>query len=70
MLGYFARFGRSLEVGEAVVFEDPTAGPPAHLTQETRHRLVMASTVKEYTRDIVLHGTITGMEAKDWWFNL
>ena len=70
MLGYFARFGSSLEVGEAVVFEDPVTGPPAHLTQETRHRLVMASTVKEYTRDIVLHGTTTGMEAKDGWFDL
>jgi len=36
----------------------------------TRHRLVIASTVKEYTGDVVLHGTITGMEAKDEWFNL
>jgi hypothetical protein len=69
MLGYFARFGRSLEPGEAVVFDD-AAGPPAHLTQETRHRLVIASTVKEYTGDVMLHGTVTGMEAKDQWFNL
>jgi len=70
MLGYFARFGRSLEPGEAVEFEDADSGPPARLTQETRHRLVIASTVKEYTGDVVLHGTITGMEAKDEWFNL
>lgn len=70
ILGYFARFGRSLEPGEAVVFEDAAAGPPARLTQETRHRLVMASSVKEYTGDVVLHGTITGVEVKDEWFNL
>jgi len=70
MLGYFARFGRSLEPGEAVVFEDAAACLPAHLTQETRHRLVIASTVKEYTGDIVLHGTTTGMEVKDGWFHL
>ena len=70
MLGYFARFGRSLEAGEAVVFEDAGGGPPARLTQETRHQLVMASTVKEYTGDVVLHGTITGMEAKEAWFHL
>lgn len=70
MLGHFARFGRSLEPGEAVVFEDPSAGPPARLTRETRHRLVTASTVKEYTGDVVLHGNITGMEAKLGWFNL
>ncbi len=70
MLGYFARFGRSLEPGETVVFEDATAGPPAHLTQETRHRLVIASTVKEYTGDVMLHGTTTGMELKDGWFHL
>ena len=69
MLGYFARFGRSLEPGESVVFEDQTP-TPARLTQETRHRLVMASTVKEYTGDVVLHGIITGMEAKDGWSNL
>ncbi len=70
MLGYFARFGRSLEPGEAVVFEDSRGGPPGRLTQETRHRLVIASTVKEYTGDVVLHGTITGMEVRDGWFNL
>ena len=70
MLGYFARFGRSLEPGEAVVFEDSDGGPPGRLTQETRHRLVIASTLKEYSGDIVLHGTITGMEIKDGWFNL
>jgi hypothetical protein len=70
LLGHFARFGRSLEPGESVVFEDATGGSPARLTQETRHRLVMASTVKEYTGDVVLHGTITGMEAKEDWFHL
>lgn len=70
MLGYFARFGRSLEPGEAVVFEESAGGLPGRLTQETRHRLVIASTVKEYTGDIVLHGTISGMEIKDGWFNL
>lgn len=70
MLGYFARFGRSLEPGEAVVFEDTPGGLSGRLTQETRHRLVIASTVKEYTGDVVLHGTTTGMEIKDGWFNL
>ncbi len=70
ILGYFARFGRSLEAGEAVVFHDATTSPPARLTQETRHRLVMASTVKEYTGDIVLHGTPTEIELKDGWFRL
>jgi len=69
MLKYFARFGRSLEPGEAIVFESAATGP-AHLTQETRHRLVIASTVKGYEGDIVLHGIITGMEAKEGWFNL
>ena len=70
ILSYFARFGRSLEPGEAVEFGHDASGPPARLTQESRHRLVMASNVKEYTGDVVLHGTITGMEAKDGWFNL
>jgi hypothetical protein len=70
MLGYFARFGRSLEPGEAVVFDDAATGPPARLTHETRHRLVIASTVKEYTGDVVLHGTPTGVELKDGWFRL
>ncbi|HEX8201990.1 MAG TPA: hypothetical protein VF590_16055, partial [Isosphaeraceae bacterium] len=61
---------RSLEPGEAVVFADAAASPPAQLTQETRHRLVIASTVKEYTADVVLHGTLTGIELKEEWFNL
>lgn len=69
MLGYFARLGRSLEPGEAVEF-DTAAGPRVRLTQETRHRLVIASTVKEYTGDVTLHGTTTGVELKDGWFHL
>jgi len=70
MLGYFSRFGRSLEPGEAVEFTDANTGRVARLNQETRHRLVIASTAKEYTGDIILHGKITGMEAKEGWFNL
>jgi len=69
LLGFFAKFGRSLEAGESILFVDGNAAP-ATLTQESRHRLVMASTIREYSEDVILHGTITGMEARDEWFNL
>lgn len=69
LLSYFGRFGRSLEPGEAVEFSDDVGGT-AKLTQLTRHRLVIASNIKEYAEDIELRGTVTGMEVKEEWFNL
>ena len=70
MLGYFGRFGRSLEPGETVEFDDTKTGGLARLNQETRHRLVIASTVKEYTGDIVLHGTVPEMDQRNRWFQV
>lgn len=58
LLGYFDRFGRSLEVGEAIEFVKSDNTPPAKLTQEIRRKLVLASSEDEYTEDVVLFGLV------------
>jgi hypothetical protein len=63
-LEYFSRFGRSLEPGEYVEFPRANSQTPAVLNQATRHKLVIASTAKDYKGDVVVHGTICEMDKR------
>ncbi len=70
LLGYFDRFGRSLESGEAIEFTELNAKSPVRLTQETRRKLVLASSVEEVTDEVVLHGTIPEADQQTNTFHL
>lgn len=57
-LTYFARFGRNLLEGEAIEFTDATLDTPAHLTRETRRKLILASSASEFTEAITVRGSV------------
>lgn len=57
LLGYFDRFGRSLEEGEAIAFTDSRTNATVELNQDTRRKLVFAAD-EPVTEDVILHGTI------------
>ena len=61
-LAYFNRIGRSLHTDECIEFVTPLHSTPVRLTQETRHKLILASSrVKkngEITESVALRGLI------------
>lgn len=57
-LGYFNRMGRSLRDAEFIEFVSSPRDTPVRLTKETRHRLVLASSVAEIAGDVRLRGGI------------
>lgn len=72
LLGYFDRFGRSLQEGEAIEFSERQGEAPVKLTKGTRRALVQASSADEYIEEIVEDGTIpeADQEAKTFHFRL
>lgn len=60
VLGYFNRFGRSLQEDEAIEFNDGSTNMVAgRLTRETRRRLLLASSsIKTITDEIVVRGKV------------
>lgn len=61
-LAYFNRIGRSLRTDECIEFDTPLHSTPVRLTQETRHKLILASSrVKkngEITESVALCGLV------------
>ncbi len=58
LLGYFDRFGRNLMDGEAIELSYRNDRPPVRLTKETRRKLVLASSVEEFTEETSIHGLV------------
>lgn len=70
LLGYFDRFGRNLNEGEAIEFNDGAGQPATRLNKEIRRKLVLASEEEEITDVIVCHGSIPEMDQQAKTFHL
>ncbi|MDH5508914.1 MAG: hypothetical protein OEZ32_01015 [Nitrospinota bacterium] len=57
-LSYFDRIGRSLRDGESIEFDTNVPSKPARLTKESRHALLSATKLKEFTDETTIIGTI------------
>lgn len=68
-LGYFDRFGRNLDDGEAIEF---TEGQPAKvsLTRETRRRLLLASSADKFTEETAVYGLVHQFDQRALTFQL
>lgn len=70
-LACFDRLGRGLRDGESIEFSSDADQPPARLTRESRHRLIMASSrAQGYTDEIALRGTIPEADQDHMTFEL
>ncbi|MGL4422848.1 MAG: hypothetical protein ACRCZF_19430, partial [Gemmataceae bacterium] len=70
LLGYFDRFGRNLAEGEAIEFVEGAGHFPVRLTKETRRRLILASSVDEFTEETSICGSIHEFDQKAMTFQL
>lgn len=71
LVGYFNRLGRSLKPGEAMEFPSAIAGAAPRLTSETRRRILLSSsTVKSYTEEVTLWGTVPEADQEKSTFDL
>ncbi|HRE83873.1 MAG TPA: hypothetical protein PLN52_22710 [Opitutaceae bacterium] len=68
LLSRFNNFGASLKAGEYVDLAPPSF-PPAHLTLESRKRLVLAG-AKVYTRELVVTGEINEVDFRTRTFRM
>jgi len=57
-LGYFNRFGKNLEDGEAIHFAGDLGKAPVRLTKDIRRRLVLASSEDRVADEVIVHGLI------------
>lgn len=69
-LAYFNRIGRSLRDGESLELPRVNGSPPTMLTTETRQRLLQRSTVREFTRELALRGTVPEADQERMTFTL
>lgn len=69
LLGYLNRLGRSLKSGEYIEFPSATTVAVARLTQETRHKLLRASSAT-YSDKVTLWGTVVEADKDKCTFNL
>ena len=71
LLGYFDRIGRSLRDGEAIEFAPTNTARPARLNKATRRKLLLASPkVQELTDDVILRGSIPGIQLERKTFDM
>lgn len=70
LLGYFDRFGRNLSEGEAIELSDAPNRAPVRLTKETRRKLVLASSVEEFTEETDVDGLVHEFDQKARTFQL
>ena len=72
LLGYFARLGRNLGDGEAMELTNPQsqAHVAVRLTKETRRKLILASSVEEYTEETFAYGLIHEFDQRSRTFQL
>lgn len=70
-LSYFDRIGRSLRDGEAIEFTTSAPSKPARLTKESRLKLLLAATtLREYTDETSVIGTIPEVDQDDLTFEI
>ena len=70
LLGYFDRFGRNLNDGEAIEFTEVSTRETVKLTKEIRRKLVLASEAEEVTDAVVLYGLIPEMDQQAKTFHI
>ncbi len=70
LLGYFDRFGRNLAEGEAIELESVTTQQRARLTKDTRRKLVLASSSKQYTEETSVYGLVHEFDQRAKTFQL
>lgn len=70
LLGYFDRFGRNLADGEAIELTDDRNPAPVRLTKETRRKLILASSVEEYTEETNVYGLVHEFDQRARTFQL
>jgi len=70
LLSYFDTLGRSLREDECLEFNSQQPQTPARLTPQTRQRLLEASRMKEWTKDITLRGYVPEADQDKMSFDL
>ena len=70
LLGYFDRFGRNLNDGEAIEFTEESTQATVELNKESRRKLLLASEAEEVTNTVTLYGTIPEMNQQSKTFHL
>ena len=70
LLGYFDRFGRNLAEGEAIEISNGPGQPIAKLTKDSRRKLVLASSAKEYTEESSFYGLVHEFDQRAKTFQL
>ena len=70
LLGYFDRFGRNLDDGEAIELSTPVGNHLARLTKDSRRKLVLASSAKHYTEETTVYGLVHEFDQRAKTFQL